>query len=210
MHFVVSVTALFLVTLFAWFMARVLGPGFLPGKQILKPFVIILGIFGFCLFSYNLLNIDGKVKRSQLPENGGWPEVDATIVKKTIQGIQQSDGNEQHSKGAILPLVIYEFESEGKTYSGSSHLRAPSFGQRSSLVDVAKKSIAGLGETIKIRYNPEDPSESYVYPAPTWRDYTQMSFGACLFALAVFVLYSIKFTQIKKLQEEKSVEESAA
>ena len=206
MHFIVSVTALFMVTLFAWFMARVLGPGFLPGKQILKPFVIILGILGFCLFSYNLLNIDGKVKRSLPSEDGGWPEVNAVIVKKTIQGIQQSDGNKQHSKGAILPLVIYEFESDGQTYSGSSHLRAPSFGQRSSLVDVAKKSIAGLGETIKIRYNPDNPKESYVYPAPNWRDYTQMSFGACIFGLAVFVLYSIKFTQLKNAQGDKAIE----
>ena len=173
-------------------LARVLGKGFLPIKSWLWGVSFVLMLCGIVLFIYNWGVIDESWRRQF-----EWKKTTAVVTKASIQGIEQPDALEsQISKGAILPLIEYRYEIDKKEYLGSSHLRAPSFGQKSSRIDVARKSIKAwpVDKEFEVFYNPELPSESMIYPAPTWRPFTQMGFGMTLWSLGFLIFFNLQLS----------------
>jgi hypothetical protein len=106
-----------------------------------------------------------------------WPTTTGQVVESEV-----------HGKDAIRPLVVYTYEVNGATYTDSSALQAPVFGNGRKEYEVARE-LSGehpKGSNVEVFYDPSDPKESTLMPEAPWDVYGKIGFGATLFMLGLF------------------------
>ena len=133
----------------------------------------ILSFIGVALIVINGICIHNDISQKN------WPTVQGRITKADVVG------------GRIyIPEVVYTYKIEQNDYYGKTDLKVPYFGPKSSRKEVAYKSIEQYkeGSIRKVYYNPENPSESYLKPSPTWDKYTRLSLGTVLYGLGLLGL----------------------
>jgi len=97
--------------------------------------------------------------------------------------------------GSMRPMVKYSYEVDNKTYTGSSNLQAPGFGNKARQYDVAMKLSRKypIGKLISVYYNPLNNSESVIIITPHWDTYTRIAAGVVLLIASLFYLfYSVR------------------
>ena len=113
-----------------------------------------------------------------------WDIANATVLESSIV-----------ETGSMRPMVKYSYEVGNKTYTGSSDLQAPGFGNKARQYDVARKLSRKYpkGKNISIRYNPLNNSESVIIITPHWDTYTRIAAGIVLLSISLFYLiYSVR------------------
>lgn len=108
-----------------------------------------------------------------------WPQTNGIIVRSEVA----------QNRGA-WPVITYEYTINGKPFTGSSSLKFPGFGGRTSRLDAAKKTIAKYppGQKVPVYYNPQNPALSMLRPGPTWDIFGQLGLGMTLLATGMFFL----------------------
>ncbi len=93
--------------------------------------------------------------------------------------------------GSMRPMVKYSYEVGDKTYTGSSDLQAPGFGNKARQYDVARKLSRKypIGKLISVYYNPLNNSESVIIITPLWDTYTRIAAGVVLLIASLFYLF---------------------
>lgn len=113
----------------------------------------------------------GQIVRARLVKQ--WPTVVGTVMQSEIVGDR-----------AIRPLVFYRYEVGDSSYSDSSTLGVPSFGNRRIRLDESQKITAEyrVGDTVTVHYDPSSPRRSTLYAREDWSSYVRLSVGAILLA----------------------------
>lgn len=148
----------------------------IPSISLPKYSCYILTLIGVVLIVINGISIQHGTTQKN------WPTVQGRITKADVVG------------GRIyIPEVVYTYRIEKKDYFGKTDLKVPYFGPKSSRKEVAYKSIDQYqkGSIRKVYYNPENPSESYLRPSPTWDKYTRLSLGTILYGLGILGLINL-------------------
>ena len=111
-----------------------------------------------------------------------WPTAEGAIVSSTIAG-----------KMAFHPLITYEYQVEGKEYTGQTDLSAPAFGNKRKRYEVAAVDTSEYppGRRVTIHYNPAEPSQAELLAGPTYGPLLQLSFGVTLYMAAIFIALSL-------------------
>ncbi|HKK20954.1 MAG TPA: DUF3592 domain-containing protein [candidate division Zixibacteria bacterium] len=132
---------------------------------------VILLIAGIPLIYFN------ANKLVRLDARRHWPTTMGQVVESEV-----------HGKDAIRPLVVYTYEVNGATYTDSSALQAPVFGNGRKEYEVARE-LSGehpKGSNVRVYYDPKDPKESTLMPEAPWDVYGKIGLGATLFMLGLF------------------------
>ena len=108
------------------------------------------------------------------------PFVTGTIIKSEIVG------NEK----AYHPEITYQYTVDSVTYTKSSNINSPMFGNKRKQYDVAEVTTEEypVGKTLEILYNPSNPADSDLHIALPWNVYGQLGFGVTLIILSFFGL----------------------
>lgn len=108
-----------------------------------------------------------------------WPTVQGIVTKSEVVGNR-----------AIRPLVFYQYRVGGTTYSDSSSLGVPPFGNRRVRLDESETIAAEYkaGDSVKIHYDPTTPGRSTLYAREDWASYLRLTIGAMLFGVGLFFL----------------------
>lgn len=96
--------------------------------------------------------------------------------------------------GSTRPMVKYSYDVGDKTYTGSSGLHAPGFGNKAKQYDVAMKLSRKypIGKLISVYYNPLNNSESVIIITPQWDTYTRIAAGVTLLiASLIYLFYAV-------------------
>ncbi len=110
-------------------------------------------------------------------EKRHWPTVEGRVVTSEVAGTE-----------AIRPLVIYTYSVDGVTFTDSTALQAPMFGNKRKEYEVAR-DLSGehpTGSVVTVYYNPTNYQESTLTPEAPWDVYGKIGFGATLFMLGLF------------------------
>jgi hypothetical protein len=108
-----------------------------------------------------------------------WPTVVGTVVQSEIVGDR-----------AIRPLVFYQYQVGDSSYSDSSSLGVPSFGNRRIRLDESEKITAEyrVGDTVTVHYDPSTPRHSTLYAREDWSSYVRLSVGTLLLVAGLFAI----------------------
>jgi len=107
-----------------------------------------------------------------------WPTVMGTIVQSEIIGDR-----------AIRPLVFYQYRVGDTSYSDSSTLGVPSFGNRRIRLDESQKITAEYraGDTVTVHYDPSNLRHSTIYAREEWSSYVRLAVGTLLLVAGLFM-----------------------
>ena len=109
-----------------------------------------------------------------------WDIANATVLESSIV-----------ETGSTRPMVKYSYEVGDKTYTGSSGLQAPGFGNQAKQYEVAMKLSRKypIGKLISVYYNPINNSESVIIITPHWDTFTRIAAGVVLLIASLFYLF---------------------
>jgi len=95
-------------------------------------------------------------------------------------------GNED----AYRPKITYEYSVDSVTYTNTTSMNSPMFGNKRKQYDVANVTTKEypVGKKIKVIYDPSNPSEGNIAIALAWNVYGQIGFGVCLIIISLFGL----------------------
>lgn len=123
--------------------------------EVVIPIVVVFGYFGlYALWSYSLEDRNAR----RMERSAGWPQVQGVV--------------KQASAGGMSVKVDYEYVAEGHVFSGQYSITFPeamvigrgwnNVARARALGDRVRKELADFpaGQTVILRYNPQDPSES--------------------------------------------------
>lgn len=113
-------------------------------------------------------------------ESSSNPTVKGIVIKSEIAG------NEQ----AYRPEITYEYTIDSITYTITTSLNSPMFGNKRKQYDVARVTTNEyrVGRELDVLYDPTNPSEGSLPIALAWNVYGQIGFGAFLIMLSLFGL----------------------
>ena len=124
-----------------------------------------------------------------------WDIANATVLESSIV-----------ETGSTRPMVKYSYEVGDKTYTGSSGLQAPGFGNQAKQYEVAMKLSRKypIGKLVSVYYNPLNNSESVIIITPHWDTYTRIAAGVTLLiASLIYLFYAVR--QRKKNINQQSL-----
>ncbi len=125
-------------------------------------FALLLSFSGFIISVLSAGTIDTYL------EMRSWPSVGGTILSSDIAGIR-----------AFRPEITYEYIVNNTTYKRTTDLQMPSFGGRTSKLDVATK-LAGMypiGTEVTVFYEPADPGDSRLKTGVPVEIYLRLALG---------------------------------
>lgn len=139
-------------------------------RRVVRPLVITLALVMILLGA-----VAGSFEAQELAQlraRRSWPQAHGIVADAHIAG-----------EKAIVPVVKYNYTVADSNYSGASDLGTPGFGNAAKRLDAARTLIADYppGKSIKVHYNPVQPSESYLTTAVPWNAY--MRYGLWIFVL---------------------------
>lgn len=141
-------------------------------------------IFLILFLSGSIITIYSSSELIEAYERYKWETAVATVLESSVV-----------ETGSIRPMVKYSYEVGDKTFSGSSGLHSPGFGNKAKQYDVAMKLSRKypIGKQITIYYNPLNNSESIIIKTPHWDTFTRISAGVVLLMLSlIYLFYSIR------------------
>ena len=143
-------------------------------------------IFGTILMYYSANDIDESIDRKS------WPAIMAKVIETKIIGDR-----------AYSPQLSCQYTVEGKIFTLITDLKTPGFGRKKTRRQTSEIILDGypVGSTVRIRYNPENPAESFIRTGPYWSDYLKLSLSALLTVLGI---YGLSLALIRKYSESKS------
>lgn len=108
-----------------------------------------------------------------------WPTTQGTVLQSEIIGDR-----------AIRPVIVYQYRVGDSTFSDSSSLGIPSFGNRRSRRNESEMIAAEyrVGDTVNVYYDPGVPAHSTLYAREDWSSYLRLSLGTLLFGAGMFFL----------------------
>lgn len=115
-----------------------------------------------------MLSLAGPKLKSAV-QTRNWPRTEAVVVESTVltprEATEYADNGDtrsglQHSSGYV-PLVGYEFRADGTKYRNASISPFDGPISRRSWAQELVQSYAS-GKPLRVRYNPEDPTQSYL------------------------------------------------
>ncbi len=117
---------------------------------------------------------------SQHLDRQSYPFVNGIVVQSEIVG----------NEDAYRPEVTYKYIVDTVTYSITTTLNSPMFGNKRKQYDVANVTTQEypVGRQLKVLYDPANPSDGSLPIALAWNVYGQIGFGAFLIALGLFGL----------------------
>ena len=135
---------------------------------------LILFLLGTVITVYSSSQLIAANKRKT------WDIANGTVLESSIV-----------ETGSMRPMVIYSYEVGDKTYTGSSGLQAPGFGNKAKQYEVAMKLSRKypIGKLISVYYNPLNNSESVIIITPHWDTYTRIAAGVTLLIASLFYLF---------------------
>lgn len=107
-----------------------------------------------------------------------WPTVDGVVTKTRLKHDRSGDDD------SWIVRVRYRYEVEGKVYQGRGvrHHAVTSFGTKARAEDWLARHAEG--RTVKVHYDPADPSEALLYPGRTPEGAFLKMFGGFLLLIA--------------------------
>jgi len=139
-------------------------------RRAVRPIVIALALVMILLGA--VAGYFEAQELAQLRARRSWPQALGIVTDAHIAG-----------EKAIVPVVKYNYTVADSSYSGASDLGTPGFGNAAKRLDAARTLISDYppGKSIKVHYNPVQPSESYLAAAVPWNAY--MRYGLWIFLL---------------------------
>jgi len=168
---------------------------------------IILGIVGLIWLLHGLWR-NWKINRIST-----WPKANATVLNAVAKPANSNAGTmymdprnivaATNSSAKYEPIVFYryrvgnrDYQSENVIYSGANSYNA-----------LETKNIFGqiqTGGTIPVYYNPNNPSESYIYNGT--KSYTGIVIGIILLLLAAYLGYYHNLSKHRKMTTTMTIE----
>ena len=113
-------------------------------------------------------------------DSNNFPTVNGIVVKSEIVG------NEK----AYRPEITYEYIIDSVTYTKTTSMKSPMFGNKRKQHDVARVTteLYHVGKELEVLYNPYNPADANLPHALAWNVYGQIGFGAFLIMLSIFGL----------------------
>jgi len=136
---------------------------------------------GFILLCAGAAIIFNGVKIFQeFSEIRKWPQISAKIIKVSLTGNR-----------AIQPEIDYLYRIDLVEYNGVSDLGIPPFGNRNKRILTSRSVISKfqIGDSISIRYNPYDNSESTTQFNPPWHAYVKSMSGVLIISAGIFIIF---------------------
>lgn len=113
-----------------------------------------------------------------------WPTVSGKVISAEVVG-----------KRAFVPRITYSYQTGDSIYTGVTDLGVPGFGNKSTRLDVAEKTIADFKSdaTVTVHYDPNNPHLSRLRANVPWDVHLRLSTGVFasllgIAALAVFLV----------------------
>ena len=105
-----------------------------------------------------------------------WLHADGTIIESDIS-----------IERAIEPHITYQYSVDSISYTKTTNLFVPKFGNKRKQFDVARETTHEYhpGQQIIVYYNPVNPQQSTLKPGVPWDIYGKVGFGMCLFILGL-------------------------
>ena len=168
--------------------ATVAATWLLSRKKIIrmpKPLLAACAI-AFCVGS--ILTVVESQRLTGLMTATKWPSVSGDVLSAKIEG-----------ERAFYPMITYRFSLGDSTYTDSTDLGVPGFGNKFVRLDVAQKTVAEFpeGRSVTVHYDPANPHRSTLQPTPPWNVFVQLAFGMTLSILGAVGL-SIRLSATKK------------
>jgi len=145
--------------------------GYFIAFLFLTVFGIVLAGFGIVLFQ-------------QTASAEKWPTTDGIIFHSTV------DSYREHDSTMHKPLVQYKYTVNGVNYS-SNRVR---FGVISTSDGGYANEVVNrypVGKTVKVYYNPDNPSEALLEPGITWIEYLPILFGLIFILIGIVFLFFV-------------------
>jgi hypothetical protein len=110
-------------------------------------------------------------------ERQSWPLINANVVSTSIIG-----------ERAYSPQLSCNYLVEGKEYTLITDLKTPGFGRKKTRRQTSEIILNDypIGSKVQIRYNPENPGESFIRTGPYWSDYMKISLSVLLSVLGLY------------------------
>ena len=115
-------------------------------------FIMII-LFGGSFFSFHLFNKSMKEYKA----SKSWPSVSGTITRSEIETRAEWDSKKKKTIKTYIPHVNYTFQVKDRTFTGTR----VSFGDYRSNSRMAVRALIRdypINKTVKVYYNPQDPS----------------------------------------------------
>ncbi len=132
---------------------------------------IVLTVLGLFLVGYNADRL------TRLSARKSWPTAPGRVIESEVHGTE-----------AIRPLVVYSYDVGGVSYTDSSTLEAPTFGNGRKEYEVARdlSQEHPEGSYVRVYYDPSNPAESVLMPEAPWDIYGKIGLGGTLLMLGLF------------------------
>lgn len=158
---------------------------------VISIIAIILGIIGLVWLIYGIWR---NVKIRDISE---WPKTNAFVLNSIIEPANRAAGStyieprnfvvtKKNSSAQYIPKVAYRYNVDGRDYQSFNVV----FSGQKTYNALDTKTIIGQiypGSIISVYYNPNKPSESYIYNSNT--SYINIIIGVILLLLAIYLLY---------------------
>jgi hypothetical protein len=137
------------------------------------PLTVCFLIFGTILMLNSANDINESINRKS------WPTLMAKVIDTDIIGDR-----------AYSPQLSCQYTVEDKVYTLITDLKTPGFGRKKTRRQTSEIILDDypVGSTVRIRYNPENPSEAFIRTGPYWSDYLKISLGVLLAVLGIYGL----------------------
>ncbi|EMO54061.1 PF12158 family protein [Leptospira noguchii] len=155
--------------------------------SFLLPFLAVASLISFLGFQ--------NVYTHHLAEN--WPTTEATILRAEVQNRDDLHQNisDRTRLSQYIPKIEYSYRIENKEYIGNRIQTGGIWSSSDS--SVAKEIVQKYkGRSVRIYYNPENPTESYLERSGIFRAYS-IGIISGLFSVFIFLIL-IRIWKIKK------------
>lgn len=152
-----------------------------------SPFLAVASLISFLGFQ--------NVYTHHLAEN--WPTTEATILRAEVQNRDDLHQNisDRTRLSQYIPKIEYSYRIENKEYIGNRIQTGGIWSSSDS--SVAKEIVQKYkGRSVRIYYNPENPTESYLERSGIFRAYS-IGIISGLFSVFIFLIL-IRIWKIKK------------
>lgn len=129
------------------------------------------------MFGFGGVTLFRVIKQAlRLKASSEWPAVTAQVTNKEV--VKKRSGNGQVS---FYPEVSYQYSIMGSEFNQSTRLPGATWSSSS-----AQKILDDFGESLEVRYNPENPTEnSHAFDKVKMTDYFVVGFALILGILLI-------------------------
>ncbi len=152
---------------------------FLVGREAQKTSVVLTVLAMLAVVSGPLLVTRAGREILLAREIKAWPTAEGVILKSEIIGDR-----------AIRPLVTYQYSVGGQTYTDSTSMGVPPFGNRRVRLNESETIAAEykVGDSVRVYVDPVNSAHSTLYAREDWASYMRLTIGAILFGAGLFQL----------------------